>query len=117
MVRIKAHTSEKLGLFLRKFLPCLEFFSMEDQGPTEYYSLSISKHFDLICVCQYTKKEREKKRVALCHLIFSTCFDLLSETFSEDERAKYGPIPLGPEAAAAAEAEAERAAAEAAAKQ
>ena len=34
----------------------------------------------------------------------------LSETFSEDERAKYGPIPLGPEAEKAA---AEKAALEA----
>ena len=57
------------------------------------------------------------KLVALCHLHISLHDLKLSETFSEDERAKYGPIPLGPEAAAQQAAAAEKAAAEAAAKQ
>ena len=55
----------------------------------------------------------QRKLVALCHLHISLHDLKLSETFSEDERAKYGPIPLGPQAAAEAAA-AEKASIEAA---
>ena len=36
-LRLKAHTTEKCGLTMIRFLSCLNFFSMNYQGPTRYF--------------------------------------------------------------------------------
>ena len=41
VVYLKAHTTEKWGLSMRKYLSCLDFFSMDDQGPARYYCCSV----------------------------------------------------------------------------
>ena len=41
---LKAHTRDKWLLAMRKCLPCIKFFSMDNQGPTRYYSEIIIKN-------------------------------------------------------------------------